>query len=319
MRKLIISKNESGQRIDRFLKKYLNKAPNSFIFKMLRKKNIELNKKRAKPETMLKEGDIVYLFLAEDTINKFRDVKSFESNIDINLVYEDKNIILINKDIGISSHSSYEGEDNLVDGMISYLIEKGDYNPEKEKTFIPSIVNRLDKNTSGIVIGCKNYQSLKAMNEAMRDDKIDRYYISLVSGDLKDKLVLEDYLLKDKDRNKVEILEEETENSKEIKTKVRKIESNGKYSLVEVQLLTGRSHQIRAHLASIGNPLVGDPKYGERQVNSYFYKNYKLESQFLHSNKVKFTDMPKPLEYLSGKEFTCELGNSLKNIVENEL
>ena len=309
MKELIIDKNENEQRLDRFLRKYLSEAPQSFIYKMIRKKNIKVNDKRAQPETIIYEGDIVKLFLSDETINKFMAIPvEVKSNITPNIIYEDDNIILINKPIGILSHGAGEGfEENVVDSMISYLIQKGDFVPRIEKTFTPSICNRLDRNTSGIIIGAKNYESLKSINQAIREGKVKRYYKTIVKGTIVEEIKAEAYLIKDEERNKVEIYKEDQEGSKKIITNIRPLDTKDGYSMLEIELITGRTHQIRGHLSSLGYPVIGDRKYGNRQTNFKFNDRHELDNQFLHGYKIELNGLVEELEYLNGRTFKSEL------------
>ena len=305
IRELIIDKNEHDQRLDRFLFKYLSRAPRSFIFRMIRKKNIEVNRKRAKPETMIYKGDKVQLFLSDETINKFITIKEeFSSNIELDIIYEDKNVILINKPAGLLSHKAGQDfEENLVDSMVTYLIKEKKYNPETEKTFTPAICNRLDRNTSGVIIGAKNYQALKIINEAIKNLEIKRYYKTIVNGIINKDFKAEAYLSKDKDRNIVKIKEESQKNNKKIQTNISVLDKRKGYSLLEIELITGRTHQIRGHLASLGYPIIGDRKYGNRKINSIFKDRYQLDNQWLHGYRIQFNGLSSPLEYLNGKSF----------------
>ncbi len=316
MREIIVGKNEDDQRLDRFLKKYLDDAPNSFIYKMIRKKNIELNRSRAKPEDMIFEGDKIQLFLAEKTIEKFQKKKEeVRSSLTPNIVYEDENIILINKESGVLSHGikSDEFEENIVDSMISYLIQKGEYVPRIEKTFTPSICNRLDRNTSGIVIGAKNYPALKDINMATRKSGIRKFYKTIVRGELRDEFTDTAHLLKDEDKNMVSIKEYDVEGSKEIRTHIRPIKVSHGYSLLEIELLTGRTHQIRGHLSSLGYPIIGDRKYGDESVNGKFNLEYGLDNQWLHAYKIEFNSLEE-LEYLNGEVFTSQADDKIRAI-----
>lgn len=319
MIEIIIGKNDNEQRADRFLKKYLNKAPKGYVYKMIRKKRIKLNGKNIKPENTIYEGDIIKFFLSQETIDKFREnTEKMLENVNLDIIYEDDNILVINKPIGLLSHSA-DGdytEKNLVDEMVTYLYRKGDYSPRIEKTFRPSICNRLDKNTSGIVLGAKNYETLKELNSAFRDRKIDKYYKSVIRGDLNKDLELKSYIEKDINKNMMKITNKDKANSKEIITKVKKIYSDGEYTLIEVELITGRTHQIRAHLASIGHPIVGDRKYGDKKTNIFFRENYKLDNQFLHCYKIEISGLDGILSYLNCKTFIADEPKKLKNIEE---
>ncbi len=309
MREIIIDKNENEQRLDRFLKKYLSEAPQGFVYKMIRKKNIKVNGTKAQPETIIYEGDKVQLYLSEETIDKFVAVKGeIKSKLVPSIIYEDDNIILINKPAGILSHgASKEFEENIVDSMISYLIEKGDFVPRIQKTFTPSICNRLDRNTSGIIIGAKNYQSLKAINEAIKKGKIRRFYKTIVKGNIKKEFTAEGYLSKDEDKNKVTVHEDDSEGSKKITTVIKPLKNKNGYTLLEIELITGRTHQIRGHLYSLGYPVIGDRKYGNKEINRKFNKEYSLDNQWLHGYKIELNGLNDEFEYLNSKVFIGDL------------
>lgn len=317
MREIIVDKNEKDQRLDRFLKKYLNKAPNSFIYKMLRKKNIKVNDNKATPETIIVEGDVIKLFLSEETIEKFIDTKPVRrSRLDLDIVYEDDNIIIINKEDGILSHGTgADFEQNIVDSLITYLIDSGEYVPRIEKTFTPSICNRLDRNTSGLIIGGKTFEGLQNINESMRNNGIRRFYRTIVQGRIDRPMELKGYMSKDEERNKVKIFDYEDEDLKEVITRVTPIKYKDGYSLLEVELITGRTHQIRAHLSHYGYPVIGDRKYGNKEVNAMFKEKFNLENQFLHSYKVEIVEV-KTLDELNGKVFYGDLKGKMKEIEE---
>lgn len=320
MKEIIIQENENNQRLDRFLKKYLNDAPTSFIYKMLRKKRIKLNSKKADPKDKIVTGDTIQLYLSEETIDSFKVKNTYEpqKKSKLNIVYEDGNLVLIHKEAGVLSHSSKKGEASLVDSFISYLYDKGEYDPSSERVFKPAICNRLDRNTIGLVIAAKNYNTLKGINEAIRSKNIDKYYKCLVKGELKSNLNLEDYIVKNKDENKSYVTNEKNEESKKIQTNVNILKSSSKFSLVEVELITGKSHQIRAHLSYINHPVVGDYKYGDEKVNMLFRQKFGLKHQYLFAYKLRFNNMPKGLEYLNGKEFVDNMDEKFANI-ENAL
>lgn len=318
MQEIIINLNESNQRMDRFLKKYLNKAPQNFIYKMLRKKRIKLNGQKAYPEDIIKEGDKIQFYLADETIDKFKAKKEeIRNSIVPKIVYEDKNIILINKQKGMLSHTGENNySENVVDSIISYLYNKGEYNPRIEKTFTPSICNRLDRNTSGIIIGAKNFPSLQAMNKGIKEGNVKRYYKCMVKGKVKENMLLDGYLVKDGDKNIVKIVQNDRKKAKRILTEIEVLESRDEYSLLQIDLITGRTHQIRAHLASVGHPIIGDTKYGDKGINKYFREKYGLKSQYLHAYKVAFLDLSEPLKYLKGKKIISAMDSNLERIAK---
>lgn len=289
-----IDRNEEKQRIDRFLKKYLNKAPNTFIYKILRKKYIKVNGKRIKEDYFLESGDIVEIYLADDTLEKFRAAKSYiENKGDLEIVYEDSNILLVNKPAGIDVQPSGDGKISLVDKLLAYLDEV-----EGAGTFRPSFCNRLDRNTTGIIIAAKNYNSLKEMNENIRNRNLSKYYYSIVKGEINRNIEMGGFLRKRSDVNKVEVIKAAEEGYKEITTRIKPVSCINGFTEIEVELVTGRTHQIRAHLSSIGHPLVGDVKYGGRMNGVKHY--------LLHSKKLEFRGFEGKLEYLNGKVFETD-------------
>jgi 23S rRNA pseudouridine955/2504/2580 synthase len=296
MKEIKITKNEEGQRLDRFLKKYLNKANQSFIHKMIRKKNIKVNGLKAGPDIVLKTDDTVQLYLSDETIDKFRDKKTLQkTDIHFDIVYEDDNILVVNKPIGISTQPDKTGKKNLVDEIKVYLDAKEE---NISFTFKPAVCNRLDKNTSGLVIAAKNYDALKQTNKAIRERKIRKYYMAKVHGIIKDDLELKDYLIKKDNKNMVKIINEYRENSKSVITYAHPLKREGKYTWLEVEIETGRAHQIRAHLASIGHPIAGDKKYGKKDNEKY---------QVLHAYKLLLDGFEGNLSYLNGMEIVSDI------------
>lgn len=296
MKEIKITKNEEGQRLDRFLKKYLNKANQSFIHKMIRKKNIKVNGLKAGPDIVLKTDDTVQLYLSDETIDKFRDKKTLQkTDIHFDIVYEDDNILVVNKPIGLSTQPDKTGKKNLVDEIKVYLDAKEE---NISFTFKPAVCNRLDKNTSGLVIAAKNYDALKQTNKAIRERKIRKYYMAKVHGIIKDDLELKDYLIKKDNKNMVKIINEYRENSKSVITYAHPLKREGKYTWLEVEIETGRAHQIRAHLSSIGHPIAGDKKYGKKDNEKY---------QVLHAYKLLLDGFEGNLSYLNGMEIVSDI------------
>lgn len=311
MTELKIQKNDAGQRADRFLSKaYPNlKAP--LVCKLMRKKRIKLNGARVEPNVILKEGDVFRFYLGEELLakepqkraNDFRDISA-----EINVIYEDENVLLVDKPAGLVVHEDNDNTaDTLINRVLSYLYQKGEFDPERENSFTPALVNRIDRNTSGIVIAAKNAEALRVLNQKVRDREIQKLYLCAVRGIPEPRAgTLTAYLKKLPDENRVLISDAPKPGYLTIKTKYRVLESRGELSLVEVDLLTGRTHQIRAHFAHIGHALLGDGKYGDNAFN----KRYGAKFQALCSYKLKFafTTEAGCLEYLNGREF--EVGDT---------
>ncbi len=298
MKSVIIGENEAGQRLDKFLQKSF-KIPTSLMYKYFRKKRIKLNGKKCEGNAMLSLGDKLELYINDELLETKE--KSVGSNTDIDIVYEDENILIMDKPAGLLCHGEGE-QDSLVRRMTAYLINKGEYIPEKELSFSPALCNRLDRNTAGLLIGAKNAQALREINEKIREDKIKKYYMCLVWGEPKVKQgILESNLTKDEKINKVTLSDKPTAASRAVRTGYRVLKSNGQMSLLEVELFTGRPHQIRAQLAAAGNPLVGDNKYGDREKN----RRTEFEYQALYSYKIIFNSekQGEKTENLCGKTF----------------
>ncbi len=317
MKELIINENETEQRLDRFLKKYLDKAPSGFIYRMIRKKNITLNDKRAKPEDRIEVGDKVTLFLADDTIEKFRTTMEevyHEGNLEI--ITEDEHLIFVNKPAGVLSHGlkgkdAYE--DNMVDRLINHLVKTKEYVPRAERTFRPAFANRLDRNTSGVMIGCKTYEGLKAVNDAIRDGNLRRLYMTIVLGRAKD-LSEEVYMVRNEKKNKTRIVPNYVEGAKTMETAMKVIDRADGFSLVEVELFTGRTHQIRAQLNAWKYPILGDPKYGRKKLNKKLQDELKKSRQLLHARTVILDNLEGDLAAWNGKPITAEWPDDMKTI-----
>ena len=316
MREIVIEKNEAGQRLDKFLAKYMNEASKSFFYKMMRKKNITLNGKKCEGNEKLAEGDVVKLFLAEDTIEKFSSVQVQEvKKVDLDILYEDDEIILVNKPAGMLSQKAKETDESLVEYLIDYLLGSGKLTERGLRAFRPSVCNRLDRNTSGIVAAGKSLAGLQMLSGVFKDRSIHKYYQCLVSGEIRDVKTVDGWLLKDEKKNQVRILTDVEakrfegkggdEEPKRIRTKYEPIATDGRFTLLRVTLLTGRSHQIRAHLASLGHPIVGDFKYGG--VSKVNPSGRTVKYQLLHSYRLEFPKLAEPFVYLSGRVFEAPL------------
>lgn len=315
VREIEINKNEAGQRLDKLLVKYLNKAPKSFIYKMLRKKNITLNKKKVDGSEKLQINDKVQLFLSDETIEKFSEVDVVANEVDLNIIYENQDILVINKPAGMLSQKAKPEDETLTEYVIAYLLKTKQLTKEELISFHPGLCNRLDRNTSGIIIAGKSLTGLQQMGVLLKERNIDKYYLTIVKGVIKEATSIEGYLTKDKNHNRVTISKEPVEGADYIKTQYEPVKTNGEYTLLRVKLLTGRSHQIRAHLHSIGHPVIGDGKYGDVQVNKYFKRNFNLRYHLLHSCELGFPEITGPLSSLSGKHFTAPLPSYFDAIV----
>lgn len=320
-----ISKNEAGQRFDKFLFKYLNAAPKSFVYKMLRKKNIVLNGKKSTGDEKLCEGDSVKLFLADETIEKFRESKSANvTNIPSiskkDIIFEDDDILLINKKAGILSQKAEAKDVSINEMMISYLVNNNKVSKESLNTFKPSVCNRLDRNTTGLIACGKSLIGLQELSRLFKDRDIDKYYITLVKGVVNEEKSIEGYLHKDEKTNKVSIHSSQIDDSEYIKTTYIPLGSfkykNIEGTLLKVKLHTGKPHQIRAHLSSINHPIFGDTKYGCISTNNILRADFNIKYQLLHSYSLTFPKEDLLLEKLKEKTFIAPIPNVYKKVLE---
>ncbi len=307
MIKLTITSNEADQRLDRFLKKYMKRASLSAIYKMIRK-DIKVNGKRAKEDTQLKEGDELALYMTEEKLAELTaPIKKKAAKRQFKIAYEDDNVLIVDKPKGLLTHGdAHEKKNTLVNQVCGYLQEKGEYDPAKEKTFVPSPVNRIDRNTTGLVIFGKTAAALRLLTALLRErDHVEKYYMTIVCGKLDKELELDGRLVKDHERNISSVVNprggsEEDAEGKEARTHVKPLITGEKFSLAEARIFTGRTHQIRVHLASAGYPLAGDVKYGTSRMTEYLRKQG-VSMQMLHAYKLVFKDMPEELSALEGK------------------
>lgn len=323
MQELHVTANEAGQRLDKLLAKFLNQAPKSFLYKMMRKKNIVLNGKKCTGNEKLKQGDSIKLFFSDETIEKFSAgtyaIPKKEKINMLPIIYEDEQVLLMNKPVGVLSQKAKDSDVSAVEILINYLMETDQLSKEQFRTFHPSICNRLDRNTSGILVAGKTLPALQEMNCFFKERTIAKYYRCLVKGRvIKSEDYIKGYLVKDQKTNKVSITKKKTEEGVPIETEYCVIQSNDEVSLLEVHLITGKTHQIRAHLASIGHPIIGDYKYGDKQINEMYRQAYGLKSQLLHAYRLEMPSSNGSLAYLNDKKFVAELPDKFIKICKDK-
>jgi len=333
MRKIVVSKNEAGQKLLKLLAKYLNAAPQSFLHKMLRKKNITLNGKKADGSELLRETDEVCLFLSEETIVSFQgkntsDTTSVELReqqvtkkpkelAGIRVVYEDEDVLILNKPMGVLSQKAEVRDFSLNEWVIDYLLETGALTKEELQTFRPGVCNRLDRNTSGLITAGKSLTGLQTLSALFKERTVHKDYFCIVCGNVKRASKLKGYLEKDARTNKVTVeAKKRSEESNYIETEYTPIAANERYTLLKVRLITGKTHQIRAHLAAVGHPLVGDSKYGTPAENRVLKERFGLNCQLLHAAILTFPEEMQECKALEGKRFAAPVPTQFERIAK---
>jgi len=332
-----IKSSDSEQRSDKYLMRLLPGAGKGLIYKQMRKKNITLNGKKMDGSEKLKPDDVIRLFFSDESYKKLcqsPDVNNKANNFDhylavynkykIDILYEDENIIILNKPAGLLSQGAATNDDSLNDWLIGYLLKSNFITKEGLSSFKPSVLNRLDRNTSGLVIGSKSLIAAITISRLLKERSIHKYYLTIVMGSLKGEGRLEGFHIKDSKNNRVAIKDNLDENDDpkdydRVITEYRNLkcfnnDKIGKLSLLEVKLITGKSHQIRAHLSSIGHPILGDIKYSSKKLEPV-YKALNINSQLLHAYKIEFPDgLTNDMEKLSGKVIECSMPNTWKKL-----
>lgn len=323
MIKFTVGENQGNQRLDRFLKKYFDRASLSYIYKLIRK-DVKVNGKRRTPETMLAVGDELTVYISEEEAESLkRRIKISHTRKQFAVIYEDRNILAVEKPFGLLTHGDgREKKNHLANQVVDYLIAKGDYDPAAERTFVPSPANRLDRNTTGIVLFGKTAAALQELNSMLRERRgIEKIYATITSGHIDKELHLRDEMIKDEGRNLVSV-SKGGQTGKLMDTEVFPVKISDKdcgYTFAEVKINTGRTHQIRVQLAEAGYPIIGDPKYGNEAVNKIVKKRYGLTTHLLHSRKLVFSCCREdgPLYYLQGKELVCPFPGNFSRIKED--
>ncbi len=307
MKEYIIKSNDAGQRLDKYLTKTFENLPQSLMYKYIRLKRIKVNGKRAEISTRLCEDDVISLYINDELLTESKpryDFLSAPAVLDI--VYEDDNLMLVNKPQGLIVHpDDTEYRDTLVMRIQHYLYKSGEYKPDEEMSFKPALVNRIDRNTGGIVIAAKTASALRILNEKLKNREISKFYLCIVHGKMpKREDTLTGYLEKDESKNIAKIRSRKTDDNRSIRTRYRVVAEQGDLSLLEIELLTGRTHQIRAHLSSIGHPLLGDGKYGKNAADRK--KGFKHQALWSYRLAFDFKTDADELDYINGKEFTVD-------------
>ena len=307
MKEFVISESDEGRRLDKFVMNILKNAGSSFVYKMLRKKNIVLNGARAGGAELIKKGDVVRLYLSDETFDKFSKIGAEEADLSGRMpaiVYEDEDVLIVDKPAGMLTQRRAASDISLNEICLSYVRKTGSKSSADVDHFTPSVCNRLDRNTSGLVTFAKTYRGARCLSAAFRDHSLGKYYRCIAIGNVSDSEI-SGSIIKDPKTNTVIVSDDEGEES-DIRTIIRRISGNGRLTYCEIKLISGKTHQIRAHLAHIGHPILGDPKYGDRTVNEEYRKKYGIRSQMLVCCRLTVPD-DFPLISLAGKTFETKI------------
>lgn len=294
MQELTITDLEAGQRLNKYMMKYLNQAPSSFIYKMLRKKNITRNGKKASGDEILECGDVIKVFLADETIEKFRVVQASKqtSGITLQILYHDSDILAVHKPVGVLSQKAKKDDYSINEAIVDYCLSMRILSEKQLETFHPSISNRLDRNTSGIILAGISLKGSQMLARILKGHTCEKYYYTIVAGEMKQGIHEKAYIVKDTKKNQSKIQKLESPGASMIETAFTPLCVKNGFTLLQVQLFTGKSHQIRAHLQSLGYPMAGDTKYGNPAVNRKLRERYHLNHQLLHAGRLVLPDIP---------------------------
>ena len=314
MKEIIITAAQQGQRLDKFLGKYMNEAPKGFLYKMLRKKRIKYNGKKAEGNEILAAGDCLTLYLSEETIASFHHQKEAQMEAgDLAVIFENQDVLAVNKPAGLLSHPEKKADrDTLSDRLLAYLARTGAYDAKQGDGFVPALCNRLDRNTSGIVLAGKTLAGVQALNASIRSRSCKKEYFALVLGQVLQKGIISLKLEKDEKTNQVF----SSQKGKETLTKYYPIKAGRDFTLLRIELVTGKTHQIRAHMKEMGHPLAGDPKYGVKAVNRNLAEQFGLNRQFLHAAQITFGEETGVLAPLRGKRLQAPLPRDLQRVLQ---